>query len=154
MVAISTPGAAVLADMTLEIGAEVLERALKRLGGAGRERAECVTGLPHPGQRQELLDLARLPAAFLHRLQNPLRPPEAAPAGRAKTARLLSEEVCQVPRHANRAGLIVEHDHGAGAQAAADFLECAEIHRRVQVLLDDEIGRGPPRQKAAKPKCG
>ena len=40
--------------------------------------------------------------------------------------------------HAHRTGLIVEHNHGAGAHAAAGFRHRGEIHGRVEVLFNDE----------------
>src|SRR5215475_510326 len=111
----SAPGTALLVDMTFEIGAKVFECALHRLCGARSQGAECVSGVPHPGERCELVEVAGLPATVFHRLQNPLRPSEPAPAGRAEPAGLLRKKVCQVPGHADGTGFIIEHDHGAGA---------------------------------------
>ena len=40
--------------------------------------------------------------------------------------------------HADRAGLVVEHDHGPGAHAAAGLLHLGEVHRHVEVLARRE----------------
>ena len=53
-------------------------------------------------------------------------------------------------QHADRAGLVVKHDHGAGAEAAARCLHRVEIHGYVEVLGEEKIGRGAARQQPAK----
>ena len=77
-------------------------------------------------------------APFLHRVQDAFRPVEAAPARRAPAARFLREKMLQIPEHPDWAGLVVQHDHGAGAHAAARFLELVEIHGQVEMLLGQE----------------
>ena len=49
-----------------------------------------------------------------------------------------AKKLCHVPRHTDRTGVVIEHDHGAGAQAAAGFGHLGEVHGRIQVLFDDE----------------
>ncbi len=39
------------------------------------------------------------------------------------------------------AGLVVEDDHGAGAEPAAGVLDVAEVHRQIQVLFEEKWGR-------------
>ncbi len=130
--------------------AKIFHCALQRLRGAGRQCTECIAGTPHVGLELELVEVAGLPAALLHRLENPLRPSQSAPAGRAEAAGFAREKMGHVPGHADRTGLVIEHDHGAGAHAAAGFRHLGEIHGRVQVLLDDERRRGPTWQQSAK----
>src|SRR5262249_33223792 len=117
-----SPGAAVLADVPLEITAKVFQCGLEGIGGAGRERAKGVAGAPRLGLKCELREVVGLPVAVFHGFQNSVRPPEAAPARRAVAAGFLGEEVYDVGGHADRTGLVVEHDHGAGAHPAADLL--------------------------------
>jgi hypothetical protein len=127
-----------LADVTFELGAKVFQRGCQRIRGAGREGAEGVAGSPHFGLKRELVEVAGLSVAVFHRLENPLRPSQPAPAGRAEAAGFPPEKAHHVPCHAHRTGVVVEHDHGARAQAAAGFRHLGEIHGRVQVLFDDE----------------
>ena len=57
----------------------------------------------------------------------------------------------EVVQHSDGAGLVVQDDHGAGAQAAARRLHRIEIHRHVQVFGSQKIRRRAARQQAAKP---
>ena len=75
------------------------------------------------------------------------RPVEPAPAGRTPAAGFLRKKMLQVPHHADRTGLIVQHDHGAGAHPAAGFLHFAEVHGHVQMLFDKKIGRSAARKQ-------
>ena len=45
--------------------------------------------------------------------------------------------------------MVIEHDHVAGAHAAAHF-PGAEIHGHVQVFFDDKVGRSPAGQQSTK----
>src|SRR5579883_524950 len=148
---VAAPGAAVFANVALEIGAEVFEPAFERLGGAGGERAVGMAGLEEAGLEFELFEIAGPAAAFFYCLEDALGPREAAPAGRAPSAGFLSEEVLEVPQHADRARAVVEHDHGAGAEAAAGLLHLVEVHGHVQVLFGEEVGGGAAGKKAAEP---
>src|SRR5579871_4768239 len=102
-----------LSDMPFEISAKIFHRGFQWIRCARRKRAEGATRGPHFGLRRELFEIAGLSVAVFHGLENALRPSKATPARRAKPAGFASEKTHQVPRHADRTGLIVEHDHGA-----------------------------------------
>ena len=46
--------------------------------------------------------------------------------------------------------MVIQHDHGAGSQAAAGFGHLGEVHGCVEVLFDDEWGRTASGQQSAK----
>src|SRR5581483_9055627 len=140
ILAIPSPGAALLPNVPLEVVAEIFESALQGLGRAGRQGAEGIA--PEPGLKLHLLQIAGLALAVFHGPENALDPSQAAPARRAPSAGFLSEEFLKVPDHADRAGLIVQHDHRSGSQAAAGFGHFGKVHGRIEVLLGQKIGGG------------
>src|SRR2546427_5303747 len=134
------PRAALLAEVQLEVLAKILERALQGLGGARRQRAVGVARSHEARDVNELVEIRGLALSFFDGSEQPGGPAQAAPAGRTPAAGFLGEKALQVPHHADRAGLVVENNHGACAQAAAHFLDFVEIQLDVEVLLDQEIG--------------
>ena len=137
-------------DVPLKIGTEILECALQRFHGAGRERAKRISRCVEFGLKLQPLQVFGPSLSFFHCAQYPFCPMEAAPTGRAPAAGLLREEMLQVPHHADRTGLIVQNNHGAGAHPAARFLDLSEIHAYVQMFLDEKIGRSAPRKQTSK----
>ena len=110
-----------------------------------------MAGLEEAGLEFELFEIAGLAAAFLHRLEDALGPRKAAPAGRTPSTGFLREEMLEVPQHADGAGAVVEHDHGAGAEPAAGLLHFVEVHRHIEVLFGEELGGGAAGEEAAEP---
>ena len=78
------------------------------------------------------------------------RPSAARPSRACTSRRIPARRNVQVAHHANRAGLVIQHDHGAGAQTAAGLLHRIEIHRHVEMLVDEKFGRRAARKHAAK----
>ena len=78
----------VSSNVPLEIVAEVFQRALQRLGGAGRERAECVPGRQQLGLERQLVEIAGLAAALLP-WPSGCAPPMAARSSTACTSRTI-----------------------------------------------------------------
>src|SRR5690606_41764427 len=87
----------------------------------------------------EQIEIVRLPLARVDRGEKVLDVRQPVPAGRAPAARLLREEMLQVMHHRDRARPVVENDHRPCAEPAAELLERIEIHRRVEMLLEEEI---------------
>src|SRR5215831_8192223 len=117
-----SPGTPLFANVPFEIVAEMLESALQRFGGAGRQRTKRIARLEKLRLQRELFDIAGLPLAFFHRFENAFHPRQSTPARRTPAARFLSEEMFQVPHHPDGTGAIVEHDHRSRSEAAARFL--------------------------------
>lgn len=137
-------------DMPLKIGPEILECALQWFHGTGRERAKSISRCVEFGLKLQPFQVFGPPLSFFHCAQHPFSPMEPAPAGRAPAAGLLREETFQVPHHADRTGLIVQDNHGAGAHPAASFLDLREVHAYVQMFLGKKIGRSAPRKQTSK----
>src|ERR1035437_4177805 len=143
---ISFPRTSFLTNVPVEIFAKVFQCALKGLRGARRKGAKGVTRRQKLCLKRELFEIARLATPFLHCVEDALRPGKAAPARRTPAARFLRKKVFEIPEHANRTGLIIQHDHGPGAHAAACFLNLSKIHGYGQALFGQEL-RGPPARK-------
>ena len=139
-----------LMNMLLELCVEILESALQGLHGPGCERAKRVPWSVESGLKLQLLEISRLSSAFFHSSQDSFCPVETAPAGSAPTTGLLREEMLQVPDHADRTCVIIQHNHGSCAQPAARFLYFVEIHAHVQMLLGKKVGRSAAGKQAAK----
>ena len=137
-------------DVPLEILPEILQAAFERLHGAGRERAEGFAGTQEIGMHLQDLQIAHLTLPGVDRRQEPFHPGQSIPAGRAPAAGLLGEEMLEVVQQPDRAGPVIDDDHRARAEPAAGLLDRREIHRDVEMLLDEELGRGAARQKGAK----
>ena len=133
--------------MELEILLEVFQPAGQRRHGPRRQRAEGAAR-PHilhmPLQHPQILDGA---FALLQVAEYLLHPGQAVPTGGAPAAGLMGEEPHQIADHPHRAGLVVEHDQGAGGQAAADLLHLGVIQRHIQMARQHELGGAAPRQK-------
>ena len=56
----------------------------------------------------------------------------------------------QVPDHADRTGLVVEHNHGAGTHAAARLLHFGKVHGDVQMLFHQKVRRSAAGEQPAK----
>src|SRR5579862_195681 len=69
-----SPRAAFFADVSFEIFAEVLDRALQWLGSARSKRAIRMSGPEELHLRRERFDIARPPFALLHGFEDALNP--------------------------------------------------------------------------------
>ena len=56
----------------------------------------------------------------------------------------------QIPGHAHRTGLVIQHNHGAGAHTTADFRHGGEVHGRIQMFFCDKVGRRTARKQRSK----
>src|SRR5262245_21194433 len=137
-----------LVNVPLKIRFEIFQRALQRLHCAGCECAICKTRPKKSGVPAQSLEVIHLPLAVLDSLENSYCPRQTLTAGRAPAARLLSKKAFKVMYKTNRAGLIVEDNHGPCSQTAACFLHRAKIHLHIQVFLDQEVGRSATRNHA------
>src|SRR6185437_3796891 len=113
-------------------------------------RRQGTVGLAWPeegGLQSENLEIPLLALAGLDRGQKALRPRQPVAAGRAPATGLLREEVLEIAQHADGAGVIVEDDHGARAEAAADLLQRVEVQGNIEMLVEHEVGGGAARQQ-------
>src|SRR6188472_4109206 len=96
IVATLVPGTAMLADVPLEVIAEMCESAPERFGRAGRERAERVARTEQPRVGGERVEVRHLAAALLEIAEDVGHPVQARPARRAPAARFLREELLEI----------------------------------------------------------
>src|SRR5581483_3080446 len=108
MVATSAPRTPMVADVAVEIVAEVLQRALQRFGRSRRERAVGVPGAEQARMGRQSIEIAGLAGSRFESAQQIGDPVQSRPAGRAPPARFLREELFEVAHHADRARAIVE----------------------------------------------
>ena len=126
--------------MCFEIVAKIFQRGLKRLDRAGGQGAERQS---RPQESALLLKYCQVlgQALSLFNCHKHLFDPlQSFAAWSAPAARFLSKKMLEVLHHAYRTGAIVKHDHGAGPEPASKLLYGIEIHRHIEVLLDEEIG--------------
>jgi hypothetical protein len=122
--------------MFCKVFTEVLERALERLNGAWRKSAVSITGTEQPALLRQQIDVAGLSPSGLDRIKNLLYPREAFATWCAPAAGFPSEKDFKVMDKPDRARLVVEHDHGAGAHAAAGFHDRVEVHLDIQMFFN------------------
>src|SRR5665647_1273 len=115
-------GAPAFLDVLGEVVAEQPQRRLERLHRARREVAERLVGAHDPDVLLEHVEILRAPTPLLDVAEQRDRPLQSLAAGRAPAARLLGEELQQVEGHADWAGLVVQQDERARAQAAERLL--------------------------------
>ena len=131
-----------LADVTFEVFSKILESALERFSSTRGQRAKRMSGLEKLRLGSQFLDIAVLSTAFFDGAEGALTPSQSGPAGSAPAAGFLREKAFQIPYHSDRARLIIEYDHGAGAHTAAGFLDFGKIHFHVEVLFSEKVRRG------------
>src|SRR5918999_6559123 len=144
------PWATFLADVALEVLAKVLERTLQGFHGTRGMGAEGPAGTEKLGMQLEHIQIQGRAPALFQRDQDLFDPGQPIAAGRTPAAGLLGEEVLEIPYHADRTGAVVQHDQGAGAQAATRLLDGIVIHGQVQVLLHQKVGGSPARHQTAE----
>ena len=98
-----------------------------------------------PGPRKSVcisrnLQIAHLSLPSIDRRQEALHPGQSIATGRAPAAGFLGEEMLEIVQQPDRAGPVIDDDHRAGPEPAAGFLDRREIHRDVEMLLDEELG--------------
>src|SRR5262249_26027554 len=129
---------------------EILESALERFGSPRGQGAKRMSGPEKLRLGSEFLDIAVLPAAFFDGAKSALTPSQSRPARSTPPAGFLGEKAFQIPYHSDRARLIIEYDHRAGAHAAPGFLDFCEIHFHVEMLFCEKVRRCATRQQPAK----
>ncbi|OPZ46054.1 MAG: hypothetical protein BWY94_00921 [Actinobacteria bacterium ADurb.BinA094] len=123
--------AALLADVRLVLVAEVLDRREHRIGGGAAQRAERALDHVTP-QLLEQLDVSLAPLALddtVERLEHAFG---AEAAGDALAAALVLGELEEETRQVDHAGLVVDHDHAAGADDGAGRGQRLVVDRRVE----------------------
>ena len=144
------PWAFLFPNMPLKIFPEVFYRALERLNGTGCKGAE---GMARPEQFTVLFenfDVSGLAGPFFDRTKDFFKPGQPVATGSAPTAGLTREKHEEVPDEPDRAGLVVEHDHGAGAEPGTRFHHRVEIHFDVEMIMHEKIGGRAARDQAAE----
>src|SRR6185437_6170956 len=114
------------------------------------KRTKRIAWRPEVRLVREVVQKLGFSVACFESVEHLRRPRQAAPAGRAPTARFLSEEVRQVSDHPDRTILIVEHDHRSGPHTASGFLHFGEIHTNIEMLLGKKIRGRTARKEAAE----
>ena len=136
-------GAAFPVDVGFILVTEMLYRAQHRIGRGLTQGTEG--GITHhPGQLLQQLDVALLPFSFADPVQYAEHLPYALAARHALAAGLPGEEVEEIPGYVHHAGVLVHHDHAAGAHHRAGLIELIEIHREVE----EAVGQNPSRRPA------
>src|ERR1700736_4668060 len=102
--------------MPPEIIREIFQRALQRLYRTRRESTERVSRSKKFCLERERIEITTGAFPLFHREQNLFRPIQAAPTGCAPAARFLREEVLEVPDHADRTGMVIQHNHSSRTQ--------------------------------------
>src|SRR5215831_1846816 len=148
----SSPPASMLADVIFEVFPEIFERALERFCGTRGQRAKRMAGTEKLGLGGQFIDIAVLSTAFFDGAEGALTPSQSCPAWSTPAAGFLREKALQIPYHSDGARLIVEHNHGSCAHAAAGFLDFGKIHFHVEVLFSEKVRRCATRQQPAKPQ--
>ena len=145
-----SPGAALFLNVALEIRAEIFHGALERFNSARRQRAKRIAGSAKPGLILEFFDIARLALTFFHSLQDS-RGVDGGHSSMACTSRrILARKNARGSSTCRRAGSVIEHDHRAGAESAADFLDFVEIHEDIEMLFGEKVSGCAAREHPAK----
>src|SRR5215471_20732052 len=118
----SSPPASMLADVVFEVFPEIFESALERFCSTRGQRAKRMAGPEKLCLGGQFIDITVLSTAFFDGAEGALTPSQACPARSTPAAGFLREKALQIPYHSDGARLIVEHNHGSCAHAAAGFL--------------------------------
>jgi hypothetical protein len=119
--------------MTIKIFLEILQGTLQRLHGAGRQGAKSMSRPQEAGVSPQAHQILGLSPAVFNRREDAGRPGQSFPAGRSPATGLPGKKLHQILHQADRTGLVVKNDDGAGAQPAAGLLGAVEIHPDIQV---------------------
>ena len=128
-------------DVRLELVAEVADHRQHRVG---RRLAEAAQGglLDLLAEVDEPLDVALFALAVADARDDLEHALGAHAARRALAAALILDEVEEVARHVDHAGVLVHDDEAARAHDGAQLLQVLVVDRHVEVLLGDAAARG------------
>ena len=128
------PWAPLLTNMSLEIPLKMRQGAGQRVHGPGSKCAERIPGTQKFGVHQKDVEVGFGTASLFEAFENQADPRETFATRCAPAARLLREKLLEVQHEADRTGLIIEHDHRAGAHAASARLYGIEIHLQIEMV--------------------
>src|SRR5262249_19403799 len=135
-----------VADILLELGAELTDRLLDRPAGAVGQPADRRTGHDADGVADLLqyLQVLRAPLSAAQAVGHLQHPAGAFPARRTLAARFMSEEPADVVQHIDDAGRLVEDRDGGGPEAeAAGLAGAVEVERRIELRLGHHAHADP-----------
>src|SRR5688572_11452263 len=126
-------GALSLAQVELEVAAEVAQQALNGPGGGVRKSADRLA--LHLGRHVlEHRQVVLAPLTALDALEDLVQPAGALAALRALAARLVAEEVRDDAARAHHAGVLVHHHDAAGAQHGLALAQELVGHAHVELV--------------------